>query len=346
VIALNQFVSRCALVILLVAMIGCTTQSAPRPETLTRAPFAPASHSIKRDATTPLLAVSSGGAPGSVIVFLTTDNGDVVPQKVISGFHTSLNYPSGLIVSSSGGIIVLREGFPSKTKISFFNRTAHGDVRPYRQIGCMYGPDSDLIRDVAGNFYVSGFGDTIQVYASNAKGCSGPIRWIQGPHTQLSATQGIVFDQSGNLLVANVTQGHGITVYAPGATGDASPIRQIAGPSTGFSYPQAVGLDAAGLIYVSNCAQEQYNSQCNIEVFPANANGDVAPIRNIQGDLTGLFESISMAVDSAGTIYVANYYTSVIAVFAPGADGNVAPLRTISGPNTGIMAPVGIAIQR
>lgn len=57
------------------------------------------------------------------------------------------------------------------------------------------------------------------------------------------------------------------------------------------------------------------------------------------------FEGVSVAVDTAGAVYVSIAGDSAIAVFAPGADGSVAPVRRIAGPGTGLISPGGIALD-
>ncbi len=86
--------------------------------------------------------------------------------------------------------------------------------------------------------------------------------------------------------------------------------------------------------------------QPSIRVFPLDANGDVAPLRVIQGPKTRLNWAAAMAIDpGAGTVYVANDVGHEILVFKETDNGDIAPTRTIKGPKTGISNPTGVALD-
>ena len=76
-------------------------------------------------------------------------------------------------------------------------------------------------------------------------------------------------------------------------------------------------------------------SPAAVLVFDIQPDGSVTgPSRTITGSNTTLNRPTSIAVDTLGQVYVANYGTyplqgDNIAVFAPGADGNVAPIQTL-----------------
>ncbi len=79
-------------------------------------------------------------------------------------------------------------------------------------------------------------------------------------------------------------------------------------------------------------------------VFPLTASGDVAPTRRIVGASTGLSLPIGVAVDSKGSVYVANRTGSRITVYPLGADGNVAPTRSLT--DTAMKSPQAIFIDK
>ena len=108
---------------------------------------------------------------------------------------------------------------------------------------------------------------------------------------------------SGNTYVPDLYK-NTIYVYAAGAVGNVAPMRTIRGFKTDLSYPTQVTLDAGDDIYVSNEGNDQIPA--SITVYAAGANGDVAPIRNITGDRTGLSAPSGVALDNAGHIFAAN----------------------------------------
>jgi len=82
----------------------------------------------------------------------------------------------------------------------------------------------------------------------------------------------------------------------------------------------------------------------SITVYAADAKGDAAPLRQIQGDRTGLNWPMAIDVDRGrNEIAVANDGDSSVRVFRRGDTGNVAPVRVIKGPRTLINGPMGVA---
>jgi hypothetical protein len=81
-----------------------------------------------------------------------------------------------------------------------------------------------------------------------------------------------------------------------------------------------------------------------VVVFPLTASGNVAPSRTITGAATGLSLPIGMAMDSKGSLYVANRTGSKVTVYPIGADGNVAPTRSLV--DTAMKSPQALVIDR
>ena len=70
--------------------------------------------------------------------------------------------------------------------------------------------------------------------------------------------------------------------------------------------------------------------------FRGDASGDEAPIRAIQGPLTGLKAPDRLSIDPVNNEIYVPEREGYILVFPREADGNVAPIRRLEGPNTGI----------
>lgn len=81
-----------------------------------------------------------------------------------------------------------------------------------------------------------------------------------------------------------------------------------------------------------------------VAVYPARANGNVAPIRTIKGRKTGLKFPHDIALDAVGIVYVTTGTPSVTA-YAAQARGDAAPIRQINGPHTGLVNPGGLALD-
>jgi hypothetical protein len=76
--------------------------------------------------------------------------------------------------------------------------------------------------------------------------------------------------------------------------------------------------------------------------FDQNANGNVAPLRIIQGNRTGLSNPTGVFVDAVNNeLLVANWGNHTITVYPRGAGGNVTPRRVISPTESRVAAGIG-----
>ena len=84
----------------------------------------------------------------------------------------------------------------------------------------------------------------------------------------------------------------------------------------------------------------------SITVYPADARGDIQPLRVIEGPNTQLNWPAHISVDvERGDVYVANDGTDAILVFRVTDSGNVSPSRVIKGPKTQIQNPTGVSVD-
>jgi DNA-binding beta-propeller fold protein YncE len=84
----------------------------------------------------------------------------------------------------------------------------------------------------------------------------------------------------------------------------------------------------------------------SITVHARTANGDVPPLRVIQGPQTQLNQPDGMTRDPvSGEIVVANTGDDSIVFFAKDAQGNASPTRVLKGPLTKLKGPVGVTID-
>src|ERR1700685_3291813 len=98
-----------------------------------------------------------------------------------------------------------------------------------------------------------------------------------------------------------------------------------------------VGGAAAGTngntIFIAN--------QFEVTAYPADSNGDVAPIA-VTPDMA---TPTGIARDASGRVYVTNRATSTVTVYASSANGNVPPIAVIGGSNTRLVNPTAIALD-
>lgn len=99
------------------------------------------------------------------------------------------------------------------------------------------------------------------------------------------------------LYVAN-SANNSITAYPLFAYGNAEPVLTVRGPHTGLCSPSSVAVSGNGEIYaLGDC-------MALINVYPAGANGDVAPIRRFGCGPIGIYPGGVIAVSRSGFTYL------------------------------------------
>ncbi|MBI3940752.1 MAG: hypothetical protein HY315_07945 [Acidobacteria bacterium] len=253
--------------------------------------------------------------------------------------------------------------------VSVYPLEANGDVKRLRSAiashgtwGVAFDPKSDEV------FVTVEHVNRVAAYRRTAQETDSPLRYVQGPNTELADPHGIYVDSGKNeIYVTNhgnwrytepgetfnrivpyyhvtkirpLTPSTGkflppsITVHARTANGDAKPLRVIQGSKTGMNLPLGIVLDPlSNQLAVANGASDA------ILFFDVNANGDVAPVRVLSGPATGLGGPTSVVIDKKrDELWVANFGNHTATVYPRTAQGNVAPLRTIRGAPEGIPA--------
>jgi hypothetical protein len=324
------------------------------------APQSPAGTSGSAGATfaaSDLLAVANA-TNNSVTVFAGDANGDVAPVRSISGPHTALANPTDVTADSGGNLYVVNNG-ATPFSITVYAPPATGDATPLRVIaGSATALEFPVYArvDANGTLYVSNAGrggpfSKVTEYAAGANGNVPPARVLpfEDPATGLHCffPGPLAIDAAGDLLVASnpvsnpVSNPGEIAAYAPGATDCTKPLRVLTGAQTRLTSPSGLALTAVtGSLVVSDIG----SLPGQVLEFPSTANGNAPPSVVIGGASSGLSRPAGVAVDAAGSIYVANTGANSITVFAPTATGNAVPIRTIAGPHTGLASPAGIAL--
>jgi len=305
------------------------------PKTKTPTPTRTATQTATRTATpTATATAATGGLPVAawvtdssqrVLSFASGASGNADPATIISGSNTGFETPDQLVLDSTGKIYVA----------NFVGAAAPGVI-----------------------------GDgSVTIYAADSNGNMAPVAVIAGADTGLKNPSGVALDASGNIYVANSgggsTETGSVTVYPAGSNGDVSPSATIAGTiadhDDGLAVPSAIAVGPDGKIYVAN-SDGGPSGVGSITVYAAGANGDVSPIAAITGDVlgdnnAGLSGPQSIAVDSSGTIYVANESVigggtkGSVTIYPAGSNGNVTPSATIAGDNTFVDIPSGVAVD-
>lgn len=184
--------------------------------------------------------------------------GSAAPMRTIAGSHTGLYLPSQITFDTGGDYIVSDRCRPPKCS----------------------GTDAGAIL----------------TFDANADGNAAPLRTIAGAKTQLSGPNRIAFDPIHNMIYAANLSTSTITAYPAGSSGNVEPTIYIHGSKTALWNPDAIAIDKAGYLYVGNEPLVPGPPPASILVFAPGANGNVAPVRIIQGTKTQLAEVNGLSV--------------------------------------------------
>jgi hypothetical protein len=284
-----------------------------------------------------------GQPPDAVLVFAGKARGrHATPTQDIAGSKTYLKYPDKIAVDATGNIYLINLGILS-SRVLVFSAGATGNVAPIEDI---HGPSTELrlpsgiaVSPLNGDIYVANESNSIPhtpeykgyvlIFPPKATGDTPPTGMIAGAKTNLNDPIGIAFDATGNLYVAN--QAHnGIAVFAAGSVGNVAPMQLIAGKATLMVHAEQPVPDPSLNIHVLAFSGGE-TERSTVLTFAAGANGDVAPIQQID-DRTAL----GIALDGAGNTFAGKYSQrgAVIAVYPPGANGHVLPAYVIQSPGS------------
>lgn len=222
------------------------------------------------------------GANSLLTVYPRTASGDVPPVRSIP----DLTNPVGIAVDTVHDELFIAMGDSS---IAVFARTASGVAVPLRSVTGLGSPGRIAVDLSNDEMFVAGGDNAIRVYPRTASGVAAPLRTLAGASTGLSWPRDLAVDAVNDELWV-VNSNSSLTVYARMATGDAAPIRIIAGPSTRLVTGQSTGIaTSANETFAANGWDSDYWSGVSsyftayITVYPRAANGDVAPVRVIDG---------------------------------------------------------------
>ena len=275
----------------------------------------------------------------------------------------------GMAVDGENGIVAMSD--ENRHSLLIYDRTAGGDSPKVTQPrGRVIGPTSKLgfIAGVALNpkrrevITTNNDGGGVEVFSYDANGDAKPLRSLTVPHQ----SWGLSLDVERDELAVTSQQYQGISIYGAMDSGVVRPKRTIRGMATQLEDPHGVFLDGEkDEVFAANhgnwTEMRSYAGDepafpgkyipgrfqpSSIRVYKASANGDVPPIRTLQGRRTQLAWPMGITVDKPkNELLVANYGSSSILVFTTSASGDTAPVRVIGGPRTGIVGPIAVGVD-
>jgi DNA-binding beta-propeller fold protein YncE len=189
------------------------------------------------------------------------------------------------------------------------------------------------------------------------------VRDLSAPHQ----AWGVSLDLKRDEIAVTSQQYQGISIYQRTAVGAERPIRTIRGDKTMMADPHGVYLDGANdEVFVANhgnwTEMRSYSAdgppllvgeyvpgrfeQPSVRIYKASSDGNVAPIRTIQGPTSKLAWPMGIDVSGDGELAVANYGSHEILIYGRTAKGDAAPLRRIGGDKTEIRGPVAVGFDQ
>lgn len=182
------------------------------------------------------------------------------------------------------------------------------------------------------------FAQAILTFRGDSSGEAAPIRILQGPHTQLRGSSGVVLDTVNNEIITERK------VFPLLANGDVAPIR-----TTAYN---VLAVDPVHDLYVGvDRGEGDYRRPPKIVVFPRDPNSSEPP-RFIGGPHTMLVQVMRTRVYN-GWIIAGNdgiqsrlrNGLSFVGVWSIYDEGDVAPRWTIGGPHRMISKPRGLDLD-
>ena len=258
------------------------------------------------------------------------------PKRVIGGLHSHTQYASDSYIDGpTGDIYIINNDTVHNATV--FTRDQNGDVEPDREFNVMAGGFGVAVDESRQELYITEQRESaITVWKKSSAWGDTAVRLIQGERTQLADPHGIAFDPKNRLLyVANYGTSH--------------VVRKLPDGSPNADYQSAVPIlnwpgSAGGSEIVPGSGKFGWPS---ITVYSADIEGDVAPLRVIEGrENTGLNRPTGVAFDAErGELYVADEVANTVSVFSADAEGDVAPIRVLEGPRTLMRNPSDVFLD-
>lgn len=256
------------------------------------------------------------------------------PKRVIGGPATHVEFNCGLYVDPQNGDIYSVNNDTLDT-MTVFSREAKGNVPPTRALRTPHRTFGIAVNEQAQELFLTvEHPPAIVVYHKMAKGNDAPIRIVEGDRTKLEDPHGIALDTKNHVMyVAN----HGSVSYSK----DGKNFTRRPSAGGGWQIPsereRREAMVAGSGVY----------HPPSITVYPANAVGEVVPLRTIEGPDTQLDWPAQIYLDEDhGELFVANDMGDSVLVFKAGDNGNVAPTRIIKGPKSTLKSPTGVFLDK
>lgn len=288
----------------------------------------------------------------TVSIFGDAMNGNTEPLSLLGGPTSSGMLDASSMVYDPGEKTILVADFFGQ-KIHVFPANARGDVAPLRSFSNgTLGQPRNVVRVTGQDEYIAINSSFVLAFERGASGSAAQLRLTSYAPGVIDNASGLAYLPGSDEIavgdyvdLGNNEVGGEVLIFPRTVSGAPVPTRRIAGPRTQLGqWVSAIAHDAVrGELFVLVVNADQSS---RIVVFPAGADGDVAPLRSIGGNLTLLENAQGLDYYAFGDeLLVAsgsfNSPATRVLGFPRTASGNVAPTRNISGPDTGVTPASG-----
>lgn len=177
--------------------------------------------------------------------------------------------------------------------------------------------------------------------SSGSHAASVVISSIRG---SLSGPTGLAFDRAGQLWVANPGNGTLVRFQPEQLTASGAPTPAVT--LSGFGHPGSIAIDRVGGLWFTDRAA---NTVSRLTFGELSTTGTPQPTVGIQSVNHSLNSPSGIAIDSAGTLWVANAQNATVVGYAFEQlrdSGATVPRVTVSSPGIGsLFIPVGLAFD-
>lgn len=199
------------------------------------------------------------------------------------------------------------------------------------------------------------FAQAILVFRGSASGEEAPVRIIQGSNTQLRNPSYLDVDPIHNEIA--VADSDRILIYARTGSGNVEPLRVIRGKETRLISADSIAIDPVHNLVVAGTNPSETKGREGpgaLIIHDRNSNGNVKPLRYIQGAKSGITRIRQIQIYSPkGWIVAAQAGINeeqepegvFVGVWSVNDDGDAPPHWKLGGPHSVMKKPLGVALN-